>query len=86
MAAGAAAASVGSLTACVSPQVATYGHASSYATQVLKPGKRNTVFHWVDVALQQVRDQRVLVPRAAYNYGLAMSAGFLAANGIVPSL
>ena len=83
LAAGAAAASVGSLTACVGPQVATYGHASSYATQVLQPENRNTVFHWVDAALQQVRDQRVLTPRAAYNYGLAMSAGFLAANGVI---
>ena len=45
--------------------------------------RRNTVFHWVDAALQQVRDQRVLTPRAAYSYGLATAAGFLAANGIV---
>ena len=83
LAAGAAAASVGTLSACVAPRVATFGHPSSYATQVVQPRNWNTVFHWVDVALQQVRDQRVLVPRAAYNFGLAMSAGFLAANGIV---
>ena len=40
------------------------------------------MFHWVDIALQQVRDQRVPPPRAAYNYALPMAAGFLAANGI----
>ena len=58
-------------------------HRSSYTSQILKPQNRNTVFLWVDTALQQVRDQRVLTPRAAYNYGLATAAGFLAANGIV---
>ncbi|MXX89647.1 MAG: hypothetical protein F4213_02825, partial [Boseongicola sp. SB0677_bin_26] len=55
---------------------------SSYASQILGPGRQNVVFHWVDAALQQVRDQRVLAPRAAYNLGLAAAAGFLAANGI----
>lgn len=55
---------------------------SSYASQILGPGKQNAVFHWVDAALQQIRDQRVLAPRAAYNLGLATAAGFLAANGI----
>ena len=32
--------------------------------------------------MQQVRDQWIPPPRAAYNYALPMMAGFLAANGI----
>ena len=60
-----------------------YGHPSSYITPILKPQNHNTVFHWVDVALQQVRNQRIAPPRAAYNYALATTAGFLAANGVV---
>ena len=55
---------------------------SSYTSQIVQPQNQNTVFHWVDLALQQVRDQRELGPRAAYNYALPMAAGFLAANGI----
>ncbi len=66
-------------TGCVSP----HGHKASYTSQILKPQNKNTVFHWVDTALQQVRNQRILVPRAAYNYSLTMAAGFLAANGIL---
>ncbi|MCY4489347.1 MAG: vanadium-dependent haloperoxidase [Deltaproteobacteria bacterium] len=64
---------------CAAPR----GHGSSYLTPILKPRNRNTVFHWVDVVLQQVRDQRLAPPRAAYNLGLTTAAGFLAANGIV---
>ena len=64
---------------CMSP----YGHRSSYITQVIKPGNNNAVFHWVDLALQCVRNQRVLTPRAAYDYGLTTAAGFLAANGVI---
>lgn len=56
---------------------------SSYLNQVLEPQNRNTVSHWIDTALQQVRDQRLLTPRTAYNLGLTTAAGFLAANGIV---
>ena len=63
--------------------VGSPGSRSSYTRQILKPQNRNAVFDWVDAALQQVRDQRILTPRAAYNYGLATAAGFLAANGIV---
>lgn len=63
--------------------VSKYGSSTSYLTQVLKPENQNTVFHWVDVAMQQVRDQRVPPPRAAYNFALPMAAGFLAANGIL---
>ena len=61
---------------------ARYGTPSSYLTPILKPERQNTVFHWVDVALQQIRDQRVPPPRAAYNLSLPTVAGFLAANGI----
>jgi len=75
----AAAASALLATGCVSP----HGHEASYATQILKPGNGNTVFHWIDAALQEVRNQRLPVPRAAYNYGLTMASGFLAANGIL---
>ncbi len=60
----------------------TRAHGSSYANQILDPDKRNTAFYWVDAALQQIRDQRVLAPRAAYNLGLATAAAFLAANGV----
>ena len=77
--AGAAAASALLATGCAS----SFGHRSSYLTQVLQPQNQNSVFHWVDIVLQQARNQRVLAPRAAYNYGLSMAAGFLAANGIV---
>ena len=71
------------MTGCAGPHVASQGSRSSYTSQILKPQNGNTVFLWVDTALQQVRDQRVLTPRAAYNYGLGTAAGFLAANGIV---
>ncbi|MDE2674697.1 MAG: vanadium-dependent haloperoxidase, partial [Paracoccaceae bacterium] len=58
------------------------GYKSSYTNQILKPENRNAVFHWLDLALQQTRDQRVLAPRAAYNFGLVTALGFLAANSI----
>ena len=76
---GAAATSLLPLAGCVSP----YGHRAAYTSQILKPQNQSTVFHWVDVALQSVRNQRILTPRAAYNYGLTTAAGFLAANSIV---
>ena len=56
---------------------------SSYIGQVVRPQHRNAVFDWTDSALQQVRDQRLPPPRAAYACSLPMAAGFLAANGIV---
>lgn len=59
-----------------------FGSNQSYLTQILKPENRNTVFDWVDVLLQQVRDQRVPPPRAAYNFAMPMVAGFVAANGV----
>ena len=59
------------------------GDRASYTGQILKPENRSVVFDWVDAALQQVRDQRLAPPRAAYVCSLPMAAGFLAANGIV---
>ena len=56
---------------------------SSYTSRIVDPKNRNTVFHWVDTVLQQVRDQRISPPRAAYTYALPMACGFLAANGVV---
>ncbi len=79
LAASAAAVCTLPFSGCVTP----HGHRSSYTTPILEPQHQNTVFHWIDVALQQVRDQRLAPPRAAYNLGLATAAGFLAANGIV---
>ncbi|MEM9423117.1 MAG: hypothetical protein AAF986_11585, partial [Pseudomonadota bacterium] len=61
---------------------APYGSKHSYLSQIVRPENQNTVFHWVDIVLQQVRDQRVTPPRAAYNFAMPMAAGFLAANGI----
>ena len=72
------AAAVIPLTACVGLSEGS----SSYTGQVLKPQNRNAIFDWVDAALQQVRDQRIPPPRAAYVCSLPMAAGFLAANGI----
>ena len=59
-----------------------YGSKHSYLSQFLLPENQNTVFFWIDTALQQVRDQRITPPRAAYNFAMPMVAGFLAANGI----
>ena len=76
--AGAGAASALALSGCVS----RFGSSTSYLTPILDPKNQNTVFHWTDAALQQIRDQRVPPPRAAYNLSLPLAAGFLAANGI----
>ena len=76
--AGASAASTFLGAGCVS----RYGDASSYATQIIEPQYNNTVFEWVDALLQQVRDQRLTSPRAAYCLSPPLAAGFLAANGI----
>ena len=54
----------------------------SYASQIINSDELDTVEYWVDVILQQTRDQRVAPPRAAYNFAMPMAAGFLAANGI----
>ncbi len=66
-------------TGCAGPQ----GNKTSYTSQIIKPKNRNTVFRWVDEALQQVRDQRATAPLAAYCCSLPLAAGFLAANGIL---
>ncbi len=60
-----------------------YGSKSSYLTPILHPKYQNSVFHWVDIALQQIRDQRLPPPRAAYNLAMPTAAGFLAANSIL---
>jgi hypothetical protein len=60
-----------------------FGSKSSYITQIIEPRNHNTVFHWIDIIMQQTRDQRVPPPRAAYNFAMPMTAGFLAANGII---
>ena len=62
---------------------AQFGTRSSYLTNIVKPQNQNTVYHWVDVAMQQVRDQRTAPPRAAYNFAAPMVAGFAAANAII---
>jgi hypothetical protein len=74
-----AAAPLVNLAAC---STAPFGSKHSYLSQIIKPQNQNTVFHWIDVILQQIRDQRVTPPRAAYNLAMPMVAGFLAANGI----
>ena len=77
--AGATAATALSMAGCVGSPASR----SSYTGQIVKPQHRNAVFDWVDAALQQVRDQRLAPPRAAYVCAMPMAAGFLAANGIV---
>ena len=62
---------------------ASFGSRSSYLTNIVEPQNHNTVFHWVDIIMQQVRDQRVPPPRAAYNFAAPMVAGFAAANAIM---
>ena len=61
----------------------SFGSRSSYLTNVVDPANHNTVYHWVDIVMQQVRDQRVPPPRAAYNFAAPMVAGFVAANAII---
>ena len=61
---------------------AAMGHKSSYLTQILAPQNNNTVFHWLDIIMQQIRDQRVPPPRAAVAFAAPLVAGFLAVNGL----
>lgn len=65
-------------TACTTPM----GSSGSYLTQVLQPQNNNVVFHWLDIMMQQIRDQRVPPPRAAVAFGAPLVAGFLAVNGL----
>lgn len=62
---------------------ASMGHSSSYLSQILHPRNNNTIFQWLDIIMQQVRDQRVPPPRAAVAFAAPLVAGFLAVNGIV---
>ncbi|MEM6493232.1 MAG: vanadium-dependent haloperoxidase [Pseudomonadota bacterium] len=80
VAGSAASVSLAGLTGCAT---ASFGSRSSYLTKIVEPQNHNTVFHWIDVILQQVRDQRVAPPRAAYNFAAPMVAGFVAANAII---
>lgn len=75
--------SLASLIALGGCSTGRFGSQASYLTPILAPENHNTVFHWVDVAMQQVRDQRMAPPRAAYAFAAPMVAGFLAANAIV---
>ena len=83
LATAATVASTVSAMGCVGPHVAPYGHRSSYLGGIVGPQNGSTVFRWIDAALQQVRDQRIPPPRAAYTYALPLASGFLAANGVV---
>ncbi|MEE9434273.1 MAG: vanadium-dependent haloperoxidase [Sphingorhabdus sp.] len=67
------------LTGCTAP----FGERASYLTPILAPQNQNMVTWWMDVILQQIRDQRVPPPRAAYNLAMPTVAGFLAANSII---
>jgi hypothetical protein len=66
-----AAAPLVNLAAC---STAPFGSKHSYLSQIIKPQNQNTVFHWIDVILQQIRDQRITPPRAAYNLAMPMVA------------
>ena len=66
----------------VSGCAAKFGSSSSYLTPILHARNQSTVFHWIDIVLQQIRDQRLPPPRAAYNLAMPTVAGFLAANAI----
>lgn len=68
-----------STTAC---STARFGSSESYLSQVVSDKHNCTVFYWLDVILQQTRDQRVAPPRAAYNFAMPSAAGFVAANAV----
>ena len=60
-----------------------FGSVNSYLTPIMQPQNHNIVTYWCDVVMQQIRDQRVPPPRAAYNLAMPTAAGFLAANSIL---
>ncbi len=62
-----------------------FGSRNSYLTPIMQSQYHNVVTHWCDIMLQQIRDQRVPPPRAAYNIAMPTAAGFLAANSIMQS-
>lgn len=80
-----AVASIPLLNSCVSPVSARFGSNASYLTKILEPQNHNALYYWIDIVLQQIRDQRLFTPRAAYIFGLTNTAGFLATNGITQS-
>lgn len=80
MGGAAAGAALLGLPAC---STASFGTKASYLTNIVEPRYHNVVYHWVDILMQQVRDQRVAPPRAAYNFAGPMVAGFIAANAIL---
>ena len=71
----------GALTGCAQ----LHGKPASYLTGVIEPEKQNTVFYWMDAAMQSVRDQAIVPPMAARCLSLGPAAGFLAANAILGS-
>jgi len=80
MAGATASVALAGLSGC---STASFGSRSSYLTNIVSQQNSNTVYHWVDIIMQQVRDQRVAPPRAAYNFAAPMVAGFVAANAIM---
>lgn len=62
---------------------APMGSKGSYLSQVLAPQNNNSVFHWLDIIMQQIRDQRLPTPRASIALAAPLVAGFLAVNGLI---
>ncbi len=54
----------------------------SYLPAVLGSRNSNTVFYWIDIGLQKIRDHRVPFPRSSYCLTMPMVAGFLAAEAV----
>jgi hypothetical protein len=74
---------IGLATLALGGCVAPYGSRFSYATQVVPKREFDSATYWVDVLLQETTAQRILPPRAAYNFAGPTVAGFIAANAIV---
>ena len=66
----------------VSPQPSGEQKRFSYLPPVLDSRDSNTVFYWIDVLLQKVRDHRVPFPRSSYCLAMPMVAGYLAARAV----
>ena len=74
---------IGLATLALGGCVAPYGSKFSYATQVVPKGEFDSATFWIDVLLQQTCAQRIVPPRAAYNFAGPSVAGFIAANAII---
>ncbi len=61
---------------------ARFESGSSYLGRVVRFDNYTSAIHWLDIALQQIRDQRLPPPRAAYNLAMPTVAGFVAANAV----